>query len=281
MSPFWPSLGSFPCPVVVSFHNNPWRPDRERPGLRDGTKLALARGPLRSGRIATIAVSEVGARQVAVLSRGGQTPLVSVTQAKDGAATPQTRGRRSGDLLFVGRIERNKGVFDLLHAALLLKPDIPSLRLRFLGAGAALEELKEQVAKADAKDWISVEGWREGSAVGEAMASAACLVCPTRSGFLEGLPRVIHEAHLAGCPVIASSVAPSRATKSTLVFPADDREALTGAIRRFLSDAALRSELEQGALQGREIYKDRELAWGSRVAEALAQLGAEKRPEGL
>jgi glycosyltransferase involved in cell wall biosynthesis len=281
LGPFWPGLSSYPCPVVVSFHNNPWRPDRRAPGLREGTKLALAGAALRSDRIATVAVSEVGARQVEALSGGRQKPIVSMTQAKDLATFPPSRQQRTETLLYVGRIEEAKGVFDLLQAALALKPLHPALRLRFLGSGGAEARLRQEVARNEAEPWVTVEGWQEGEAVGAAMAEAACLVCPTRSSFLEGRPRVIHEAHQAGCPVIASSVAPSRAEESTLVFPADDREALRLTIGRFLSDPGLRESLEEGALGGREVYKDRRLAWGSRVAEALAELGQRKRPEGV
>lgn len=107
-------------------------------------------------------------------------------------------------LVFVGRLDTQKGLPLLVEALALAAPGHPGLRLTLVGDGPLRPLLRRRVAEAGLADRVAFAGWQDEAGVRAALAGAQALVVPS---FAEGLPVVIMEAMAAGRPVIATAVA--------------------------------------------------------------------------
>jgi glycosyltransferase involved in cell wall biosynthesis len=137
-------------------------------------------------------------------------------------------------ILFVGRLCRPKGVFELLdafHRAALPEGSL----LRFAGDGPERQELEASVAgrpRAPAVEFVGAV-----PLITPHLEWCDVLVLPSRS---EGIPRVIMEAFAAGVPVIGTDIAGVRqlveqGVTGTLV-PVADAPALAAALERLAAD---------------------------------------------
>ncbi len=136
----------------------------------------------------------------------------------DAARERARRGLPARLLLYVGRLVREKGVYDLLEAFRIVIQTLPDVGLVIVGDGperAALEEICEQQQIAQ----VYFEGFRQQEELPYYYALADLLVFPTHS---DPWGLVINEAFSCGLPVVASRVAGASAD---LV-----REGQTGAV---------------------------------------------------
>lgn len=107
-------------------------------------------------------------------------------------------------VLFVGRVVPEKGVFDLLNAYQMLRPELRrEVGLVFVGAGAAEAELRKQASSVPPSS-IHFAGFRQRSELAIFYALAHALVLPT---YTDRWGLVVNEAMACGLPVICSSAA--------------------------------------------------------------------------
>jgi glycosyltransferase involved in cell wall biosynthesis len=169
----------------------------------------------------------------------------------------QTRSRLSLPgryFLYVGRLVRAKGVFDLVEAYALLDDEIrASVGLVFAGDGADRAELIERAARITLGT-VQFPGFVQREGLPEFYAFADALIFPTHSDTW-GL--VVNEAMSCGLPAIATSVAGCVADLvqdgwNGFVVPPRDPSHLAAAMARLAGDSALR--IEMGS-RGRERVK--------------------------
>ena len=159
---------------------------------------------------------------------------------------------RSG-ILFVGRLNAQKGIADLLRA--LAHPELSSATLDVVGDGPIREALEAQVATAGLTTRVRFHGTLSPSALVPFYQHAAVVAMPSRE---EGLGLVAVEAQLCGAPVVAYAsggltdvVQPDAG--GTLV-PVGNVDALANAIADLLRDpaeAARRSRLAHAMILAR------------------------------
>jgi glycosyltransferase involved in cell wall biosynthesis len=171
-------------------------------------------------------------------------------------------------VLFVGVLERYKGVDVLAEAWPRVATRVPEARLHVVGDGP----LADVVQRLDAR-WDRRLGSDE---VARALDEASLLVLPSRS---EGLPRIVIEAFCRGRAVVGTAAGgiPDIVEDGTsgLIVPPEDPDALADALVRCLSDRSLLERLSAGArssanpwLQTPEEFARRTLEL---VERALAQ----------
>jgi glycosyltransferase involved in cell wall biosynthesis len=162
--------------------------------------------------------------------------------------------RHSDEFLAVGRLSHVKG-FDLLLRAFAdsgLK--VTGVRLTILGEGperASLESLARELGIAEAVSLPGIvqdpERW---------MAQCALFVLPSR---YEGFPNALLEAMAMGCAVVAADC-PSGPRElviegeNGLLVPTENVEALAGALKKLMGDAALRRRLGDQAVSVRQRF---------------------------
>ena len=197
----------------------------------------------RSGCAAIACVSEDIRLQVQSLCKGSPVPFVDFlpwlrAEAFDQVAPPDF-GRGPARILFAGRIETNKGVFDLLEIARRLKARGRSdIVFDLCGTGSAWDELRAQALTSGVEDTFLLHGHCNRQRMLEAFGSSHLVVVPTRTSFNEGFNMVVVEALLAKRPVITSDVCPAAEYVSSAVqlVPPDDVGAYEEAIVRLVDD---------------------------------------------
>jgi len=104
------------------------------------------------------------------------------------------------EVLFVGRVYRPKGVFDLVQAFAMARLPASS-RLTVVGDGEDTGELAGFIRELGIADRVVLAG--NSSTVPDYLASSHALVLPSHA---EGIPRVIMEAFAAGTPVAGTDI---------------------------------------------------------------------------
>ena len=148
-------------------------------------------------------------------------------------------------LLFHGRVDRRKGVLDLLEAHTALRAEGRALRLVVSGIGPDLDEVRARAGQG-----VLLTGYTDPADAPETYRGADVFVSPTYS---EGFSNTILEAMATGLPVVSTNsvgvVDCLRHGDNGLLHEPGDVAGLTGALRTLLDDPALRQRLATTALE--------------------------------
>lgn len=169
----------------------------------------------------------------------GAVPLYVVP---NGIRLPQaTPVRNDGRLLYVGRLERVKGVEILVMAFVRTLARHPDAQLVVVGDGPIRAELVRLAEDPGAAGRVHLTGWLSGQELEEQYAAASVVVIP--SIFPDNFPTVAIEALGSGRAVVGSRVGgiPELVHDGDngLLTAADDIEELESALDRMLGDPAL------------------------------------------
>jgi glycosyltransferase involved in cell wall biosynthesis len=218
--------------------------------------LALKRRALRRAG-ATLAVSGAIAEEL----RAAGIPRVEVIpnvvdgeEARGTAAGPPSFPVPERYLLYVGKLEENKGARLLAGAVASARTGLP---LVVLGEGSLAHALKFDAAAAGVP--LVLRGWAEREDVLRCLARATALVFP--SVWPEPLSRVLLEALAVGTPVAAMATGGTREIlgEEGAGLVVDDAAGLAGAIARLVGDGALRARTREAALRRAEAFSPRAL----------------------
>jgi glycosyltransferase involved in cell wall biosynthesis len=190
---------------------------------------------------------------------------------------------RTLTLLFLGWIDREKGVFELLEClrALAARPGLPRLRLLMAGEGSALEAVRRFVREHALESSVELPGWIDGQQKIEALSGADIFVLPS---YMEGMPNALIEAMAAGLPVIATAVGAVSDMvddgSNGLVIEPRDAGALVRAVDTLISTPSLRMALGRAACRTAREKFSAEAAVDSlmALAEELAGTASGRRP---
>ncbi|WP_425408861.1 glycosyltransferase family 4 protein [Hyphococcus sp.] len=184
---------------------------------------------------------------------------------------PQRRdGKRK--LLYLGRTEKAKGVFDLLAAYKNLCDTYDDIELVFAGDGHGAGALGEAIsAMGDPR--VRYLGRLSAEDVFAQLQDTYLVVCPTRNAFKEGLALVVIEAAVYGVPSVMSTAVPASylLPQSGEVYEADSVEGLTASIDLFLKDRDFQLDRARLALAESRNFFKREQSWGSYLYQAMVE----------
>ena len=107
------------------------------------------------------------------------------------------------NVLYMGWIERNKGIYELIEAVSQNKGLQQEFTFSICGQGSATDEAKDLVFQKDISHCFEFKGWVMGKKKINILKSADILILPS---YREGLPNSLLEGMASGCAVIASSV---------------------------------------------------------------------------
>ncbi len=222
-------------PSVVKVHGSDLHVVAAMAGARRGVRSALAAADrvVAVSRALADDAARLGARRVDVVPNGVDPSLFKLADRAEARAALGLNGARS--ILYVGRLEREKGVLDLVRAFAQLSSGRAGLELVLVGDGAARGECEAAAHGLP----VRVLGARPLAEVPRWMAAADLVTLPS---WHEGLPNVLLEAQACGRPIVATRVggipevvrSPSL---GELVAPRDP-PALAAALGRVVDGAA-------------------------------------------
>jgi len=146
-------------------------------------------------------------------------------------------------VLFVGWLDREKGVLDLLEACEKLAPD-HKFELNLVGEGNVSSLARKRVQQLGLTNVIHFSGWLNGDDLIQAFRDADIFVLPS---WAEGLPNAMIEAMAARLAVVVTSVGNitdviKNGENGLLVTPQDVAQLQT-ALSRVIDDHELRMRL--------------------------------------
>jgi len=168
------------------------------------------------------------------------------------------------EVLFVGRLTKEKGIWDLLQVIAEMAEDYPSVTFVFGGVGESPEE--EVRIRAFCEDHklgsqTRFLGRIEGEEKTRAFLSADLFVFPSHE---EIFPNVLLEAMAAGLPVVSTRIfcIPEIVVDGDngLLIEPGDRAALRNALSVLLDDDALRSHVSRANHRRARDYFDVKIA---------------------
>jgi glycosyltransferase involved in cell wall biosynthesis len=150
-------------------------------------------------------------------------------------------------LLFLGWLERSKGIFELIEACRRLAGN-RRFTLDVAGEGNVSEEARALVARHGLNEVVRFRGWLRDQQLLDALNEAYVLVLPS---WAEGLPNAMIEAMAAGLAVVVTAVGaiPELIAdrRSGLLVEAKNTDALTGALDEIIQNGELRERLAREA----------------------------------
>jgi glycosyltransferase involved in cell wall biosynthesis len=230
------------------------------------TRVKRGLGPLeaRAYRRAAAVLAISRSTADAVLAMG--VPATRIEVVPPGIDIPATDGahREPGRLLFVGRLEPEKGVLDALAVMRALSSASGSVRGVIVGDGRLAGSVQRAIAAGN--DRIEYLGRVGAATLQREFARASVLLMPSR---YEGLGLTALEALAAGTPVVGYDVTGLRDAVGGggKLVPCGDREALQLHAARLLAEPTHAAELAAGARE--RIRKDH--SW-PRIAARLHEI---------
>ena len=131
-------------------------------------------------------------------------PMIPYTES-DVIRNREYHQKRNYDILYLGRIAADKGLDELLHAAVQLRENgWHRFHMQIVGDGEYMPRLKELHKELELTDYVSIEG----PILDDEKKKASYLhtdlyVLPT---YHEGFPRTLYEAMIFGTPIITTLV---------------------------------------------------------------------------
>lgn len=111
---------------------------------------------------------------------------------------------RQNRILYLGRLDRRKGLIELLNALKIVKTKIKDVLLIVVGKGPLEDDCRKLVKKLDLSDAVIFKGYAETDAIPSYYASCDVYCSPALGGESFGI--VLLEAMAVGKPVLASKI---------------------------------------------------------------------------
>lgn len=186
-------------------------------------------------------------------------------------------GRFEHVVMFVGRVQRDKGVIDLLDAYRMLPRTVRDRTgLVYVGDGHGMSELENGVRERMLTDRVLILGRVPHAQLPGIMRLATVVAAPTRPEFPEGRCKVVPEALVLGVPVIAPDFGPFpfgvRDGIDGLLFEPGSVSALAASLERVLGHPGELEALRRGARASRERLMAEPVGF-ARAVEAAFQSG--------
>lgn len=189
-----------------------------------------------------------------------------------GGGAPAGGGHR---LVFVGWMQRHKGIFEVLDAFVQILRRYPDAVLTMVGGGGEVESFRQAATQAGVVRNIRLLGWVAPEDVPRILSENDVFLLPSHH---EGLPNALLEAMAAGLPVIATrvgSIPDVLDASSGILVPVGDSAAIAGAVDGLFSDPQLAGRLGAQARRVVESRHDANRIWPL-YAEAVARATNEK-----
>lgn len=199
---------AIPTPVVITSHGGDVREGNPRlikPGMNERFAQAIQRADalVAISRFTADAFHRLGARDAQIVSLPNGVDLAPYAQPASRPADLDESIQSQQYVLFLGRLNRRKGV-DVALEALARSQPRGGVELVIAGAGDERQSLVAQAARLNLGGRVRFVGSVGGEVKTYLLQNARALVMPTRTW--EAFPLVVLEGFAAGVPVIGTRI---------------------------------------------------------------------------
>jgi glycogen synthase len=177
-------------------------------------------------------------------------------------------------VFFIGRIETNKGIYDIVEIARRLEEKKKGqFRFDICGAGDELDNLRKRIAKFNLQNVVLCHGYCSKEEVAALLGSSHAVIVPSRSDFDAGYEMVCAEAILANRPLIASAVCPALEDlqDASIEVQPDNVDQYCRELLRLSDDTELYAHKQAACAALHEPFYDSEKSWAAKIKEALLE----------
>jgi glycogen(starch) synthase len=271
--------------VWPSLHTVLWA-KQKRPGRLKSLQLYLDGVFLRKCASGVVAVSDDIMEQLRVVCRG-PLPKAAVflpawRREDFDPIAPANWSDPVFKVLFVGRVEENKGVLDFVRAAAdVVNSSSRMVQFLICGTGAAESAVAAAIAKLNLEESVRIVGHCDRQSLLEKLGASHVVVVPTRGDFPEGLNKAAMEAILAGRPVVLSSCVPARRllAPAAIEFHEGDSAACATAVLQLASSEKLFQEKVAAAVSLRDGFYNNNRSWLAVVHRLLEREANDAVPQ--
>ncbi len=267
--------------VIPSLHCTLWRKYSSQT-LGEKITLRLSRRLFMYECHSIHAVSHDVAEQIVELTGGIHKPIrefLPTYRRSDFANITPPEVRYSKVLpfrvLFAGRVEHDKGVFDLLEIAKsFVSSGIKDIIFDICGNGSALESLRQQAKQANIDEFFICHGHCNKPQMREMFGKSHVVIVPTRTDFIEGFNRVVSESILSSRPVITSAVCPalSYVLEAVIEVPPNDVKAYANAVLELYNNSNIYKQKCLASLRLQDQFYDINNSWGAVLKASLLEI---------
>jgi glycosyltransferase involved in cell wall biosynthesis len=179
--------------VILSLRGGGFLDFYRNSGLKWWIKVAL------DNASAIIVLSEYWEKELQEMTENKNVHVIGIHTYAAGDRTPRRVDGGKIRVIFVGRLEKNKGIYDLIEAIKILNESDGGKKLEFMIVGGDIDGVTRKYHA----DNVSFLGEVNHGEVMKLYASSHILVLPT---YFEGCSYVIVEAMSFGLPVISTNI---------------------------------------------------------------------------
>jgi glycosyltransferase involved in cell wall biosynthesis len=261
--------------VIPSLHCVLWCKYAPLKGIEEWM-LNVSRSLFAHHCTAILAISDEIVEQVEQLTQGNHQPILRFFPYY---RRPQFAGIDEPDekhspfrVLFVGRIEMAKGVFDLLEVAKRFAAEgRQDIQFNLCGKGSALESLRLAAQQAGVESSFICHGHCDKQKMREMFGRSHVVIVPTKTSFREGFNKVVVEGILSGRPVVTSDVCPalSDVQAGVVAVLPDDINGYGDALLKLCDDREFYEQKRGNCLALQEQFYDPSRGWGATLKSIL------------
>ena len=165
----------------------------------------------------------------------------------------QKIGDRKNLIGYVGRLDGEKGIMNLVGAMPAIVSHDPDVELLIIGDGNLKESVRDFIVENHLEHFVKLAGWVRHDELPAYLNSMKLLVIPS---YTEGLPNTMLEAMACGTPVLANRVGsiPDFITDGQNGFIMKDNS--FNGITQSITQILARSDLEKIGINGRKMVED-------------------------
>lgn len=181
------------------------------------------------------------------------------------------------NILFAGRLEEEKGVFDLLELGekLNLQKEC-RITMHICGTGSMESALRKKVAEKGLRERCFMHGFCTQQQLMAHIEASHAFIIPTKTTFEEGYNKSLVEALLSGRPAVTSSVCvyPWLETLSDGIVevPPGDIDAYLHAVTRLARDNVFYTARQSACQKGMERFLDPAWSWQASFEQIITEL---------
>jgi glycosyltransferase involved in cell wall biosynthesis len=195
--------------------------------------------------------------------------LPSYDRSQFGSVQPPDFHKRPFEILFMGRIVANKGIYDVLDIAAGLNP--AEFHFNMCGEGPELDGLRHQAGQRGLNAIVTCHGFLDRNELYALIDRVHAVLVPTTTGFEEGFNMVCAEAILAGRPVVTSAVCPALfyIRDAAIEVPPNDVDSYRRALLDLATDRLLYEEKCSATALLREQFYDPRNTWTAKLRNVI------------